>query len=110
MTKKLSLLVGMLALAALAFASTKTYNVSFTHSAKAGSQQLTAGEYKLKIDGANAIFTDVRTSKSVSVPVKVETGAKKFTVTSVDSSEDGAAQRINSIQLGGSTTKLEFTY
>ncbi len=110
MTKKLSLLVGMLALAAVAFASAKTYNVSFSHPAKAGGQQLTAGEYKQKIDGANAVFTDVKTSKSVSVPVKVETGAKKFSVTSVDSSEEGSAERINSIQLGGSTTKLEFTY
>jgi hypothetical protein len=108
MTKKLSLLVGVLALAGLSFASTKTYTVSLTHPSKAGSQQLTAGDYKVKIDGANAIFTDLRTSKSVSVPVKVETGDKKFKFTAVDSTQDGAAERINSIQLGGSTTKLDF--
>lgn len=110
MTKRLSLLVGVLALAALSFASTKTYTVSLTHAAKAGAQQLTAGDYRVKVDGANAVFTDVRTSKSVSVPVKIETGDKKFKFTAVDSTQDGSAERINAIELGGSTTKIEFTY
>lgn len=108
--KKLSLLIGILALAALSFASTKSFSVSLTHPAKAGSQSLTAGDYQVKVDGTNAVFTDMRTSKSVSVPVKIETSDKKFKVTSVDSTQDGAAERINSIQVGGSTTKLEFTY
>jgi hypothetical protein len=110
MKRKLSLLVGVLALASLSFASAKTYTVSLTHPSKAGSQQLTAGDYKVKVDGVNAVFTDLRTSKSVSVPVKVETGGEKFKFTSIDSTQDGAAERINSIQLGGSTTKLDFGY
>ncbi|MGO9254773.1 MAG: hypothetical protein ACLQU1_00500 [Bryobacteraceae bacterium] len=110
MKKKLSLLVGVLALASLSFASAKTYTVSLTHPSKAGRQQLTAGDYKVKVDGANAVFTDLRTSKSVSVPVKVETSDKKFRFTAVDSTRDGAAERIESIQLGGSTTKLDFGY
>jgi len=108
--KSLSMLVGILALATISFASTKSYTISLTHPAKAGSQSLTAGDYKVKVDGPNAVFTDLRTSKSVSVPVKVETTEKKFKVTSVDSTLDGAAERINSIQLGGSTTKLDFAY
>jgi PKD repeat protein len=110
MKNRLSLLLGVLALATLSFASAKSYTVTLTHSSKAGSQQLTAGDYKVKVDGANAVFTDSRTSKSVTVPVKVETSEKKFKVTSVDSTHDGGADRITSIQLGGSTTKLEFTY
>jgi hypothetical protein len=110
MKKKLSLLAGVFVLATLAFASAKTYTVSLTHPSKAGSTQLTAGEYKLKVDGANAVFTDLRTSKSVTVPVKIETGEKKFPFTAVDSTQDGATERINSIQLGGSTTKIDFTY
>ena len=108
--KRLSLFIGILSLAVLSFASTKSYSISLTHPAKAGSQSLTPGEYTVKVDGANAVFTDSRTAKSVSVPVKVETSDKKFKVTSVDSTQDGTAERINSIQLGGSTTKLEFAY
>jgi hypothetical protein len=105
----LSLLAGILALAGLSLASPKTYSVSFTHSAKAGAQ-LTAGECTLKIDGSNAVFTSVQTSKSVTIPVKVENGQKKFRVTSVDSTTEGPGERIHSIQLGGSTTTLDFAY
>lgn len=110
MKKKLSLLAAVLALATVSFASAKTYNVSLTHPSVAGKQQLTAGDYKVKVDGGNAIFTDLKTSKSVTVPVKVETGDKKFKFTAVDSTSAGASERINAIELGGSTTKLEFTY
>jgi len=110
MRKKVSLLAGVLAIATLSFAAAKSYTVQLSHPAKAGSQQLSAGEYKLKVNGANAVFTDVRTSKSVTVPVKIETNAKKFAVTSVDSSGKDGAERIDAIQLGGSTTKLEFAY
>ena len=110
MTKKLSLALGVLALGALSLAFAKTYDVAITHPAKAGKQQLSVGQYRLKVEGTNAVFTDVRTSKSVSVPVKIESGDRKFPVTSVDSTQDGQGERINSIQLGGSTTKLEFAY
>lgn len=110
MKSRLSLLAAVLALATISFASAKTYSVSLTHPSLAGTQQLTAGEYRVKVDGGTAVFTDMRTSKSVTVPVKIETGDKKFKVTSVDSSNAGAAERINSIELGGSTTKIEFTY
>ena len=110
MRKKLSLLLGVLALATFSFASAKTYTIAISHPAKAGSQQLNAGEYRVKVDGANAVFTDTRTSKSVSIPVKVENNGKRFAVTSVDSTTEGSSERINSIQLGGSTTKLDFAY
>ncbi len=110
MKKTLFLLAGVLALACLSLASAKTYTVDLNHPSKAGSQQLTPGEYKLKVDGGNAVFTDTKTQKSVTVPVKVETNQKKFPVTSVDTTSEGSAERINSIQLGGSTTKLDFAY
>lgn len=110
MKKTLSLVAAVLALAIVSFASAKTYQVSITHASVAGKQELTAGDYKVKIDGANAVFTDMRTSKSVTIPVKVETGDRKFKVTAVDSSNSGSAERINSIELGGTTTKLDFAY
>jgi hypothetical protein len=108
MTNKVSLLAGVLALATVSFVSAKSYTISFSHAAKAGSLQLSAGEYDVKVQGGNAVFTDMRTHKSVSVPVKVENSEKKFAVTAVDSTQEGDAERVNSIQLGGSTTKLDF--
>ena len=56
----------------------------------------------MKVDGANAIFTDLNTSKSFTTPVKVENGDKKFDDTRVQSTKDGDSERINEIDLGGS--------
>jgi hypothetical protein len=101
MTSKSLLLIGTLALAGIA--SAKSYDIVLSAPAKAGSVQLAAGEYSLKVQGSNAIFTNVETGKSVTAAVKVENGAKKFEQTAVDST----GNQIKSIELGGSNTMLE---
>jgi hypothetical protein len=105
---KNTLVLGMLLVSSLCFAGQKSYDVIFSAPATVSGVKLAAGEYKVKVDGANAIFTDAH-SKSVSTAVKVETGAKKFQFTAVDATKDGATDKVNAIELGGSTTKLEFT-
>jgi hypothetical protein len=101
MTTKSLFLIGTLALAGIA--SAKSYDIVLSASAQAGSVQLAAGEYSLKLQGTNAVFTNVATGKSVTAPVKVENAAKKFEETAVDSN----ANKITAIELGGSNTKLE---
>jgi len=91
------------------FAGQKSYDVIFSAPSTVGSVKLAAGEYKVKVDGANAVFTDSKSYKSVSTPVKVETGSKKFQFTAVDATKASDGDKINAIELGGSTTKLEFT-
>ena len=106
---KKSLVLGVvLSLSSLCFAGQKSYDVTFSAPTSVSGVQLKAGEYKVKVDGANDVFTDSK-AKSVSAPVKVENGAKKFQYTSVDASKGGAVNTLNSIELGGSTTRLEFT-
>lgn len=100
------------AVAALAFSSlvvvnAKTYDITLSNPAKAGSVQLKPGIYKLKVEGSSAVFTDGK-SKSYTTPVKVETGEKKYDDTRVHSTREGAEDRINQIDLGGSKTKLGF--
>ena len=73
-----------------------------------GSAQLKAGQYKLKVDGSNAIFTDANNEKTVTTPVKVEEGDKKVDSTRVQSTVDGDSDRIQEIDLEGSKTKLTF--
>jgi hypothetical protein len=97
-----------LALSSLTVVSAKTYDIVLSNPTKVGSVQLKPGQYKLKVDGANAIFTDANTSKSFTTPVKVETGDKKFDDTRVQSTKDAGGDRINEIDLGGSKTKLGF--
>jgi len=100
--------LGVLALSTLSVASAKSYNIIIGAPTKVGSTQLMPGEYKLKVDGANAVFTQEQTRKETSVPVKIENGSKKFENTVVNSSKQGDMDQIKEIQLGGSTTKLQF--
>src|SRR5881394_1082517 len=102
------LVVAGLALSSLTIVSAKTYEITLSNPTKVGSVQLKPGQYKLKVDGSNAVFTDLNSAKSFTTPVKVENGDKKFDDTRVQSVKDGQTDRINEIDLGGSKTKLGF--
>ena len=106
--KKSLVLGAMLFVSTLAFAGPKSFTVVFDKPVTVGTVSLTPGEYKVKVDGSTAVFTNNFNYKSVSTAVKVETGDKKFKDTAVDSITSGAGQTINSIAIGGTTTKLEF--
>jgi hypothetical protein len=54
------------------------------------------------------VFTNRDTAKSVTAPVKIDTGKKKFDITSIKSSRQGETDQLESIQLGGSNTTLQF--
>lgn len=108
MTKKSLLIVGALTLASFGVASAKSFDVVLTSPAMAGNTELKPGDYKLKIQGAQAVFTDTDTYKSYTVPVKVQNGAAKFNHTMVETSNQNGMDNINAIDLAGSNTKLEF--
>jgi hypothetical protein len=105
--KKSLFVAGILALSTLSFAS-KTYEIALANSTKAGSVQLKAGQYSVKISGDKAVFTDVDTAKQYTVPVKIQNAAKKFDSTKIDATHDGNVDTLKDIQLGGSTTELDF--
>jgi hypothetical protein len=100
--------VGVLCLSSLTLVHAKTYEITLSSVTKAGSVQLKPGQYKLKVEGSNAIFTDVNSSKSYTTPVKVQESDKKFDGTKIQSSKDGDAEKLEEIDLGGSKTKLGF--
>ena len=105
--KKL-LSIGVLTLLSLSILCAKTYTITIISPTKAGSAQLKPGDYKVKVEGSNAVFTEVNSSKSVTTPVKVENGDKKYDDTRVQITKDGGTDRLDDIELGGSKTKLEF--
>lgn len=102
------MVVAALAIASLTVVSAKTYEIILSGPTKAGNVTLKPGQYKLKVDGSNAIFTDINNSKTYTTPVKVQTTEKKFDDTRVQSTKDGDADKIEEIDLGGSKTKLGF--
>ncbi|SPE28983.1 conserved exported hypothetical protein [Candidatus Sulfopaludibacter sp. SbA3] len=108
MTAKSLLLAGVLALSTLSLASAKTFEISLAGPTKAGNLTLKPGQYRLKVDGTKATFTEVETSKQFTTTVKVDTTDKKFDDTRVDANKEGTTDVIKDIELGGTKTKLEF--
>lgn len=106
MSGKSFLILGAMTLASLGVASAKSYDVVLVAPAMAGANELKPGDYKLKIEGSQAVFTDVRSDKSFSVPVKVENSDKKFGNTSVESANQNGMDTIQSIDLAGSNTRV----
>jgi hypothetical protein len=102
-------LTGILALSSLSVIYAKSYDITFDNATKAGSAVLTPGEYRLKVEGSNAVFTNVRNEQKFTVPIKIEDASQKHESTAVESNQmkDGT-QRIKAIELGGSTETLEF--
>jgi len=88
--------------------NTRIYHIGFTNTTKAGNLQLKAGEYRVKVDGDKAVFTEVNTSKQFTVQVTAENSAKKFDQTRIDATNDGRVDTLKDIQLGGSTAQLDF--
>jgi|SRR5579871_130177 len=105
--KKLCVLA-VLTLSSLCVLSAKTYQITLIHPSHIGSVQLKPGQYTVKLQGDNAIFTDVNSDKTFTAPVKVQATETKFDETQVQSSRDGDVDKIEEIDLGGSKTKLGF--
>jgi hypothetical protein len=106
---KKSLVLGVvLSLSTLCFAGQKSFSIILDKVTNVGSIKLAPGEYKVKVDGTNAVFTNSK-YQSVSTGVKVETADKKFKETAVDTVKSGSGETVTAIQVGGTTTKLDFT-
>ena len=111
--KKL-LAIGVLTLFSLSLLSggtaprIKSCLITITNPTKAGSVQLKPGEYRVKVAGSNATFTEVNSSKSATTPVKIEDGNEKFDDTRVQITKGTGTDHLDEIDLGGTKTKLEF--
>ncbi len=108
MTKKSLLFIGALALSTVAFGSTKSYDILLTAPARTGNVQLAAGQYRLRVEGTNAVFTNIDTNRSVVAPVTIETTQKHDETAVVETKTDAGSVHLTSIELGGSTETLQF--
>jgi hypothetical protein len=108
MTIKSVLLAGALCLASVSLLGAKTHEITISEPAMAGTVQIPAGQYDLKVEGENAIFKNLDNNKTFTVPVKEETSSQKFDETEVMTHTEAGTARIFEIDLGGSHTRLEF--
>ena len=107
MFKKLVILALMSVVLVTAKTSVKTYTVHFSETVTAGSVDLKAGEYKLKVEGTQVVFTDQR-GKQIEASATVESTDRKFDRTSITMSTADGTSRLVSIQLGGSNNSVKF--
>ena len=99
--------IAMLALVAVSLVSAKTYHFAVSDPAQAGTAQLTAGEYRLKLDGSQAVLMD-KTGHQIDTGVKVEEAERKFDHTAVTTTQENGTVRIESVELGGSNKRVVF--
>lgn len=102
------LLAGVLAMFTLPIASAKSYDISFSSPTKVGNTQLKAGDYTLKVNGANAVFINQDNGQKFMETAKVENATSKFGDTAVETTRKGATRYLLAIELGGSKTILKF--
>lgn len=109
MSGKSLLFVGALALSSIGIASAKSYDIVLDQTTQAGSTELKAGRYAVKVDGTQATFKDKDSSKSYTAPVTVANSDTKFDQTTVQTNSQNGTVAIKEIDLGGSKTKLQFS-
>jgi hypothetical protein len=101
------LIISVLAITTVGIAAAKSYSVTLTAPTKVGATELKPGEYEVSVKGSQAVFTN-DSGKSFNVPVTIGQSDKKFSDTLVDTSSKDGEDNIKEIDLGGSTTKLQF--
>lgn len=99
--------IAMFGLLSVGLMSAKTYNFTVTNPSVVGATQLKPGDYKLKLDGSQAVLMD-RKGHTIETATKVETVDHKFNQTSIATSTQNGANKIESIELVGSKTKVLF--
>jgi len=99
--------IAVLLLVAVSFASAKTYTFGVSSTAQVGTAELKPGDYKLKVEGTQAVLMD-RTGRQIEATAQVESRDRKYSQTAVTSSTESGITRIRSIELGGSNYKVVF--
>ena len=108
MRAKQTLLAAVLCLSSVGLVNAKSHHIILSEPTMAGSTMLPAGDYTVKVEGNNAVLTNVDKDQTYTAPVKVESEAKKFDQTAVLTNAASGESRIQSIEFGGSHEKLEF--
>jgi hypothetical protein len=96
-----------LSLSAGSLPGNKQYSITLATPVQVGSVKLAAGDYKLKVDGSTATFTNGN-RKAFTAPVKVEQVTKKAETTAIETKEANGTSEITAIDLGGAEFKLVF--
>ena len=100
---------GALLLSLVAIGSARSWDIVVDNNTKAGTVMLPAGNYTVKLNNNQAMFTS-ENGKKFTVPVKVNSNsaAKKYDETEVKTAKQGDTNVIQAIDLSGTTDELQF--
>jgi hypothetical protein len=84
------------------------YKITFDRPSVVKGTVLKAGDYKLTLGDAKVIITAENGKNPIEVPVKLESGDKKFSDTVVGYITENGQQAVTEIRIGGTTTKVVF--
>jgi hypothetical protein len=96
-----------IALLGVSLAGAKSYTITLSEVCHAGSTPLRPGQYTLKLDGSKVVLIDSK-GNSVEPTARIETAARKFGQTAIVISKADGVNRLLSITLGGSKSKVIF--
>ena len=100
---------GALLLSLAAIGSAKSWDIVVDGNTKAGNVMLPAGNYTVKVNNNQAMFTSENGKKfTVSVKVNASSAAKKYDQTEVKTAKQGETSVIQAIDLSGTKDELQF--
>jgi hypothetical protein len=83
------------------------YHVTVTSPIWAGTTELKPGEYQVQVENGKAVFKNNKDKKStIEVPAKTETANSKFQSTALNSTKSGGKEKLEAIEIGGTTTRI----
>jgi hypothetical protein len=91
-------------LAAMAFASTKSFTVTLFEPAMIGGTELKAGDYRCEVQDQKIVIKHGRETTEASV--KVETGDAKYPSTTVRYAVADGKNKVEEIRVGGTNMRL----
>jgi hypothetical protein len=101
-------LASSLVLAGLSAAASRSCEILLAAPTQAGSILLQPGQYRVSVDGSEAVFQEVRSARSFRTAVRVEDSGAEFEKTRIRTSKNAGPRRVDVIEIEGSTTKIEF--
>jgi hypothetical protein len=104
MVKRILLAFGVLGLALASAAS--GYKLVLKQPSIVKGKELTAGEYRVQVQGSTVTIVSGKTS--VEIPATVESAGQEYKYTSIRYTAEGGKRNIAEICLGGTSTRLVF--
>jgi hypothetical protein len=97
----------MLALLTVSVVSAKNYSFTTTEPVQAGNVELRPDAYTLRVQGSQVVLIN-SAGHEIGVSATVETAGQKFSDTAILTSKTDGANRLQSIELGGSSSRIVF--